>query len=85
MDKQVKFWNGVMKKQNVIKVHNCVFIVDEVFKDFVHKELKGCWCIAEFKGHNHQFKKAKRAFEGGFPFIIFFNMNVVVAPADIKL
>ena len=60
-------------------------IVNEVFKDFVHKGLKGCRCIIEAEDHNHQFKEAKEAFEGSFSFIIFFNTNVVIAPPDIEL
>jgi hypothetical protein len=46
--------------------------------------LKDSWSIAKAKSHNKRFKKAKRAFEGGLPFISFFDVYIVVAPLYVK-
>jgi hypothetical protein len=73
-----------VEEQDVVKIYDKVTVVDQIRKNRVHKGLEGSRGVAETKGHDKRFKKAKGAFNGGFPFITGFNADVVVAPADIK-
>ena len=47
---------GIMKDEDIIKVNDNMALVKEVFKDVIHEGLKGCWGIAEAKGHDEWFK-----------------------------
>jgi len=41
----------IMKDEDIIKVNNNMALIKEVFKNVIHEGLKGCWGIAEAKGH----------------------------------
>ena len=60
-------------------------MINDVIEDRIHERLKGGWGIAKAKGHDEGFKKAKRAFEGSFPFFTFADTDVVVTSVDVKL
>ena len=51
----------------------------------VHERLKGRRGVAEAKEHYRGFVESERGDEGSFPLIFFPDMDVVIAPSDIKL
>jgi hypothetical protein len=73
-----------MEEQDIIEIDNKVTGIHQVRKDGVHKGLKGGRGIAEAEGHDKRLKEAKGAFKGGFPFIASFDMDIIVASADVK-
>ena len=46
--------------------------------------MEGGRGVAKAESHDKGFKKAKGAFEGGFPFITFFDAYVVITPSYVK-
>ena len=56
-----------------------------VGEDVVHKGLECRWCIAKSEEHHCWFKKSQGGDEGSFPLVFFTNMDVVIAPSDVKL
>jgi hypothetical protein len=80
----MEVWEVGMEEEDIIEIDDKVTSINQVGKNRVHKGLKGGRGVAETKGHDEQFKEAKGAFKGGFPFIAGFDTNVIVAPADIK-
>ena len=73
-----------MKEKYIVKVDDQVVLINEVGEYVIHKWLESGWSIAKSKGHYEGFKKAKGAFEGGFPFMAFFDAYVVVAPSYVE-
>jgi hypothetical protein len=73
-----------VKQEDVVEIDYEMSLVDEVAEDVIHEGLKGGWGIAEAKGHDEGFKKAKGALKGGFPLIASANADVVIAPADVE-
>src|SRR5882762_5548602 len=76
---------GGMEEENIIEVDDEMAFIDKIGKDGIHKGLKGCWCVTKAESHDEWFKEAERTFEGCFPFVTFSNMDVIVAPVDVKL
>ena len=74
----------VMKKEDVIEVNDKVTLVDKVLEDMGHKGLKCGRGIAKAEGHDEGFEETELAFEGGFPFITLFDVDVIVTPMDIE-
>src|SRR6266404_2012134 len=74
-----------MKDEDVIQVNDNVALIKEVFKDVIHEGLKGCWGIAEAKGHDKWFKQTQRCFKSSFPLVAMMDTNVVVSPTDVEL
>ena len=58
---------------------------DHVSEDMIHEHLKSWRSITETKEHYSGFKEAERSDECCFPLVLFPNMNVVIAPSNIKL
>ena len=58
---------------------------DHVGEDMIHERLKGWWGITEAKEHNSRFKKAERSDECRFPLVFFLNVDVIIAPSNVKL
>jgi hypothetical protein len=54
-------------------------------EDVIHHCLEGGWRICQSKEHDHWFKQPFAGFEGGFVFISFFQMDVVVSPVNVEL
>jgi len=54
-------------------------------EDGVHHGLEGCRRVGEAEEHDCWFKQSLVCEEGGFPFVPFFDANVIVTPADVKL
>jgi hypothetical protein len=73
-----------MEHEDVVQVNDKVLLVDKVREDGVHKGLESGRGIAEAKGHDEGFEETKGAFKGSFPFIAFFNVDVVITPVNIK-
>ena len=58
---------------------------DHVGKDMIHECLKGWRGIAETKEHHSGFVESERGDKCCFPLVFLSDMNVVIAPPDIKL
>ena len=58
---------------------------DHVSKDMIHERLKSWRGIAEAKEQDSGFKEAKRSDECHLPLVFLLNVNVVIAPSNIKL
>ena len=58
---------------------------NHVSEDMIHECLKGWWGITEAKEHNSRFEKAKRSDECHFPLVFFPNVDVIIAPLNVKL
>ena len=58
---------------------------DHVSEDMIHERLKSQRSITEPKEHYGGFKEAERSDECHFPLVFLPNVNVVIAPSDIKL
>jgi hypothetical protein len=84
MGQRMEVWKVIIKHKDVIQVNDKVLLVDKVGEDSVHKGPKSGRGIAEAKGHDEGLKKSEGALKDGFPFITFFNVNVVVSPSDIE-
>jgi hypothetical protein len=59
-------------------------LVNKVGEDGVHKGLESGGGIAEARGHNKGLKESEGALKGSFPFIAFFNVNVVITLTDVE-
>jgi hypothetical protein len=58
---------------------------DLILKDVIHHGLKGGRGVGEAKEHNSRFKESLARLEGGFPFVTFFDADVVIPPSYVKL
>ena len=58
---------------------------DHVSKDMIHECLKSQRSIAEAKEHYSGFEKTERSDEHRFPLVFPSDVNVVIAPLNIKL
>ena len=58
---------------------------NHVSKDMIHEHLKSWGSITEAKEHYSGFKEAERSDECHFPLVFFPNVNIVIAPSNIKL
>ena len=58
---------------------------DHVSKDMIHECLKSWRSVTKTKEHHSGFKEAERSDECRFPLVFLLNMNVVIAPSNIKL
>ena len=67
----------VQVDEDVIQVDKEAYI-KHVGEVVIYEALKGCWCISQTEGHNTPFKGAVAGAEGGFPFITFMDLNMVV-------
>jgi hypothetical protein len=54
-------------------------------QELVHDALKGGRCIALAEVHDFGLKEPFFCFEGGFPLVPFFDVDVVVSPSYVKL
>ena len=73
------------KDKDVIHVDQEPSFIDFVFEDVVHHVLEGGWQVAKAKEHDCGFEKFFIYFEGCFPFISFFDPDIIVSPSKIKL
>ena len=85
MSKDLQLVKVRVKEEDVIEVDNEIALVDEVLENVSHKGLKGSRGITKAKGYNKGFKEAQVAFKSSFPFVAFFDTNVVITLANIKL
>lgn len=71
--------------ENVIEVDCDLVFGDEIGKDMIHYSLECSWTVTKSKILDTKFKEFTIGDKGCFPFIAFFNLNIVIASADIKL
>ena len=69
---------------DVIHINFQSFFHYHVSEDVVHEGLECGWCIAKPEEHYCWFEESKGSDKGGFPLAFFTDMDVVVAPPDIK-
>ena len=68
----------------VIHINFQPALSDHVSEDMVHKGLECRRCIAKPEEHHCWFKKSQGGDKGDFPLVFFTNVDVVIAPSDVK-
>ena len=69
--------------QDVIQVHDRN--VKHVGEDVIHEMLKRCWSIGKSEGHNSPFIRTISGAKGGFPFIVFGDLDQMVSVPEVDL
>ena len=72
------------KDEDVIHIDQEPSFIDFVFEDVVHHVLEGRWQVAKAKEHDCGFKKSFIHFEDCFPFVSFFDPDIIVSSSKIK-
>ena len=70
---------------NVVHVNFQPLFSYHVSEDVVHEGLECRRRVAEPKEHHCWFEKPQGCDEGSFPLVFFTNVDVVIAPSDVKL
>src|SRR5882724_8417567 len=73
------------KDEDVIHIDGHYSFIDEFLEDDIHHHRECGRTVREAEEHDQRFKKALVCPKGGLPLISFFDMNVVVSPANIQL
>ena len=82
-----------MSRQIVVSGDENVVHVDEQFvrilhfhlpKHSVHRSLEGGRRVGQSEEHDPWFEQSRWGFEGGLPFVAFFDLDVVVSPPYIE-
>jgi hypothetical protein len=73
------------KDEDVIQVDTDHTLGDEILENVIHHSLKGGRAVSETEEHHQRFKESLVGAECSLPFIIFFDMDIVVPPSAIKL
>ena len=71
--------------QHIVHVDDKVSTSNFFSEDRVHYCLKGGWGVSESEEHYSGLEESSVSFEGGFPLIAFFDADIIVSLADIKL
>ena len=71
--------------EDVVEIDRNLSFGNEISEDTVHYILECGWGVGESKEHYCGLEESFVAFEGGFPFVSFFDADVVVSPSYIKL
>ena len=69
---------------DVIHINFQPFFHYYIGEDVVHKGLERRQCVAKPEEHHCWFKKSQGGNKGGFPLVFFTNVDVVIAPSDVK-
>jgi hypothetical protein len=59
-------------------------LCDLFSEDVIYHCLKGCRGVGESKEHDYWFEEPFTHFEGCFPFVSLFDLDIVVAPLYVK-
>ncbi|KIJ60822.1 hypothetical protein HYDPIDRAFT_97867, partial [Hydnomerulius pinastri MD-312] len=54
-------------------------------EDVIHHRLERCWGVGKAEEHDRRFEEPAVSPEGGLPFVSFFDTDIVVSPAYVKL
>ena len=73
------------KDEEVVHVDDKPSFCDHVLEGVVHELLKHSWGVGESKEHDHWFKEPLMDDENRLPLMAIFDVDVVIAPSDIKL
>ena len=73
------------KDEDVIHVDQEPSFIDFIFEDVVHHVLEGRWRVAKAEEYDCGFEKSFIHFEGCFPFVSFFDPDIIVPPSKVKL
>ena len=69
---------------DVVHINFQPFFHYHIGKDVVHKGLECRQCVAKPEEHHCWFKKSQGGNKGGFSLVFFTNVDVVIAPSDVK-
>ena len=72
------------ENKEVIHVNNEPSFGDHVLEGVIHESLECGWRVGKPEEHDHWFKKAFMGNEGGLPLMAIFDMDIVIAPVDVK-
>ena len=53
-------------------------------EEVIHEMLECGWRVGEAEEHNGGFKEAFMGDKGGFPLVAIFDVDIVIAPTDVK-
>ena len=73
------------KDEDVIHIDGHYSLVDEFFENVVHHCLECGGTVCEAEEYDQRFEKASVRLKNGLPLISFFDLNVVVSPANVQL
>jgi hypothetical protein len=59
-------------------------VIDKILEDVIHHGLEGGWAVSNTIQHYQQLKEPLVTLKGHFPFVAFLDLDVLVAPLDIK-
>ena len=77
-DLLIQVCQGVSSDSEIVHIDNEPSFLNVIGEIEVHECLKGQRRSTKAEEHHHEFKQPKRCDECSFPFITFFDMNVVV-------
>lgn len=79
------FGEVVAPDQDIVQI-NCYLAFDnEISEDSIHKTLKRCRQIGKTKEHDFWFKETAIGNKGGFPFVSFWDTDIMIALTNVKL
>jgi len=70
---------------DIVHVDRSFAAIDEFHQFVIYHGLKGRWGVGQTKEHDSGFEESIACFEGGLPFVTFFDTDVVISPADVEL
>src|SRR5882724_12044105 len=73
------------ENEDVIHIDGHYSFINEFLEDVIHHHLECGRTVCEAKEHDQRLEKASVQPKGGLPFISFFDLNVVVSPANVQL
>ena len=79
------FLEILCEDHDIVEVHHHVSFIDEISEDFIHHGLERGWRIGEAEEHDEWLEEAFLGNKSGFPFVPFFDADVVESPSDVEL
>ena len=77
-----RIWRG---NKEVVHIDNELFFSNHILEGVVHGLLESSRRVVEAEEHDCQFKEPFVSDEGYFPLMAVFDLDVVVAPLNVKL
>ena len=70
--------------EKIVHIDDYPSFHNHISKQVVHEALKGGRRVGEVKEHDSCFKEALVGDKGSFPFVLIFDMDIIVSPLHIK-
>ena len=77
------FFLGFGEYQDIVHVDDELSFCDHISKGRVHESLEGQWQVTLSKEHDQRFINTVRCDECSFPFVSFFDSDVVIPPPNV--